>query len=46
MNNYPPLRELVGIPEGMKLVCCLVIGHPDVKYLRTAPRREANVIVK
>lgn len=46
VNNYPPLRELVGIPEGMKLVCCLVIGHPDVKYLRSVPRREANVIIK
>ena len=46
VNNYPPLRELVGIPEGMKLVCCLVIGHPDVKYLRSVPRKAANVIIK
>jgi len=47
-NNYPPLRELVGLEGELKAVCCLVIGHPDpdIKYRRTAPRRKANVIVK
>ncbi len=45
-NNCPQLYRLMGIPEGLKVVTCLVIGHPDVKYLRTAPRREANVIIR
>lgn len=47
-NNYPPLRQLIGLEGDLRAVCCLVIGHPDpdIKYRRTAPRRKANVIVK
>lgn len=46
VNNCPQLHQLMGIPEGLKAVTCLVIGHPDVKYLRSVPRKAANVIIK
>jgi len=45
-NNCPELRELIGTPEGMNIVSCLVIGHPDIKYHRGVPRREANLIIR
>lgn len=45
-NNSPQLRELIGTPAGMEIVCCLVIGHPDVKYHRNVPREEAKLTVK
>ena len=37
------INEFLGIEEGKTLSTCMIIGYPNVKYLRTAPRREANI---
>lgn len=37
------LKELLGIQKSERVVRCLVLGYPDVKFLRTAPRKAANV---
>lgn len=37
------LKELLGVSRQERVVRCLVLGYPDVKFLRTAPRNEANV---
>ena len=33
------LRGMLSLPDGHKPVTCLVVGHPDVEYLRTVPRK-------
>ena len=33
------LRKLLQLPKGHKVVSCIVIGYPAVKYQRIAPRR-------
>lgn len=33
------LRKLIGIPMGSKVVTCMVIGYPAVKYQRIVPRK-------
>lgn len=30
--------------EGKPIAVCMLLGYPDVKYLRTAPRKKANVL--
>ena len=37
------LRSLMELPKGEKVVSCLVIGYPAVKYERIAPRKKMNV---
>lgn len=39
------LKKWLGI-EGKTIKACLLLGYPDRKYKRTAPRKEANVIWK
>ncbi|MDF2678190.1 MAG: nitroreductase [Bacillota bacterium] len=36
----------LGVKEGHKIATCMVIGYPDVKYKRTAPRKKADIIWK
>ena len=36
------LRKLLQLPKGHKVVSCLVIGYPDVKYQRIVPRKEVS----
>ncbi|MBR3125513.1 MAG: nitroreductase family protein [Mogibacterium sp.] len=33
------LRKLIGLPRGHKVVTCMVIGYPAVKYRRIVPRK-------
>lgn len=33
------LRKLLGLPKGHKVVTCMVIGYPAVKYHRIVPRK-------
>lgn len=40
------IREFLGIKEGKEIVSCMVIGYPNVKYVRTAPRKQAEVCWK
>ena len=32
------VREFFSLETGRELVCCLAIGHPDIRFHRTAPR--------
>ncbi len=40
------MRALLGLKEGEEIITCLVIGYPDVKYKRTVPRKEAEIVWK
>lgn len=42
-NNSPKLKKLLGLKRGDHIVTTLVIGYPDVKYMRTAQKETANV---
>lgn len=45
ISACPDLREWLGI--GSKgVACCMLLGYPAVTYRRTAPRRQADVILK
>lgn len=37
------IRQLLEIDDNKKIVTCMVIGYPDVRYLRTVPRKKADV---
>lgn len=37
------LRKLLQLPKGYEVVSCMVIGYPDVKYQRIAPRKELQI---
>ena len=39
------LKKMLQLPKGHKVVSCLVIGYPDVKYQRIAPRKEVQAKV-
>ena len=39
------LKTMLQLPKDHKVVSCLVIGYPDVKYQRIAPRKEVQVKV-
>ncbi len=37
------LHKLLDLPKGHKVVTCMVIGYPAVKYQRIVPRKELKV---
>ena len=37
------LQEFLQLEQGQQVAACLVVGYPNVKYLRTVPRKEAEV---
>lgn len=37
------IQSMLGLAPGEQVVRCLVLGHPDVKFQRTAPRKTPNV---
>lgn len=37
------IKELLGVKEGKQIISCMVIGYPNVTYLRTVPRKKADV---
>ena len=45
IKESPVLREWLGIGEKM-VSCCMLLGYPDVKYRRTAPRKKADILWK
>ena len=45
-NKNKKLRESLGIAEQENIAACLALGYPDVQYLRSVPRKKANVIWK
>lgn len=42
-EKSPQIREFLAIPEERKIVACLVVGYPAVRYRRTAPRKTADI---
>lgn len=42
-QNNEKIKEFLGIQEGKLMVSCMVIGYPDVTYLRTVPRKSADI---
>ena len=39
----PEISEILGLSENEEVVRCLVLGHPDVKFQRSAPRKPVNL---
>lgn len=39
----PKIRKMVNLPKGEKIISCMVIGYPSVKYQRTVPRKPLKV---
>lgn len=37
------ILDFLEINDNKKVVACMVIGYPDVKYKRTAPRKDADI---
>ncbi|ROR25848.1 4Fe-4S dicluster protein [Mobilisporobacter senegalensis] len=37
------IRKKLGLAKKENVVTCLAIGYPDVKYMRTVPRRKAEI---
>ncbi len=35
--------NLLGVENNKNIVTCMIIGYPDVKYKRTAPRKDAQI---
>ena len=44
-DDNEELKKWLGI-EGKTIKVCMLLGYPNVSYRRTAPRKEANVIIK
>lgn len=42
-DQDPRVRELIGLPEDHELGAALVVGHPDVEYLRSVDKRAAEI---
>lgn len=40
------IMDFLGINEEKQIATCMVVGYPDVKYLRTVPRKEADIFWK
>nr|AGS53525.1 ferredoxin [uncultured bacterium contig00055] len=45
-NKNMKLREALGIAKEEIIAACLAIGYPDVQYLRSAPKKAANITWK
>lgn len=37
------IMDLLQVSEGKRIVTCMVIGYPKVKYSRTVPRKQADI---
>ena len=42
-QNSDKIKKFLNLEENTKIVNCMIIGYPDVKYLRTAPRKESLI---
>ena len=42
IDTDPELREYFGVTETRHIDSCLIIGHTDLKFYRTAPRNPAR----
>lgn len=46
INESQEIKDFIGLKMGYEVHTVLVIGHPNVKYRRSAPRKPADVIWK
>ena len=44
IEGDPGLREYFGVTEQRRLDSCLIVGHTDLTFHRTAPRKPAQVL--
>ena len=44
ISNNPEAKSMLGLDADPAM--CLLIGYPDVTYLRTVPRKKAHVLWK
>ncbi|WP_432400422.1 nitroreductase family protein [Wukongibacter sp. M2B1] len=42
-NKNKKIRTLLGLKKNEKIMQCIAIGYPDVKYQRTAPKKKADI---
>lgn len=42
-NKNKKIRSLLGLKKDENIVQCLAIGYPNVKYMRTAPKKKAQI---
>ena len=38
-NTWPPLKQLLALPEGHVVFGTMAIGHPDIRYAHIPPRK-------
>ena len=43
-NISHKIRKALRVPKGKRVAATLVLGYPDVKFLRSVPRRQLDVI--
>ena len=43
LKDSKELLDFFGVKDSNEIISCLVIGYPDVKYQRTAPRKKADI---
>ena len=37
------IKNFIHLQEGKQIICCMVIGYPDITYRRTVPRKSADI---
>lgn len=42
-NKNKKIRKVLELGKKENIVTCLAIGYPDVHYMRTVPRKKANI---
>lgn len=42
-NRNKKIRKVLGLGRKENIVTCLAIRYPDVHYMRTVPRKKANI---
>ena len=45
-KNSEEIKNLLGISDTNKIVTCMILGYPSVKYFRTVPRKNADITWK
>ncbi|MBV7275556.1 nitroreductase family protein [Clostridium sp. PL3] len=40
------IMDFLEVGEGKKIITCMILGYPDVKYFRTVPRKKADITWK
>ena len=46
LQGNKKLMDYLGLDDNKKVVTCMVIGYPNIKYSRTVPRKEAQIFWK